>query len=105
MIRWFHDLAFIKNVCVGAVHQTPAAPDSSNRGMVQKQAPWQAYGMAGDWKDTDLGNKHDSKKEAMEAVTNWYLDRQKKHEGRMKSACSAHYSFRPGCVFCEALNK
>lgn len=97
-------LAFVKNVCIGRVYQLPAGPDPVARGVVQKQAPWQAYGMDKDWQDTNLGNFHGSKEAAMAAIVEWYEDRRLKVDGQIKKACSAHFSYRPGCVMCEAEN-
>lgn len=105
MIRWHLDLAFAKNVCIGRVHQLPAGPDPAAKGSVQKQAPWQAYGMLEDWQDTNLGNFHTSKETAQAAIVEWYEDRRLKQEQRIKSPCPAHVQFRPGCISCEALSK
>lgn len=107
-LRWFLDLAFAKNVCVGRVHQLEAGPDPVAHGSVQKQAPWQAYGMADDWQDTNLGNHHPSRAIAMSAVVEWYEDRRLKklqRPQRVQVPCSAHSQFRPGCHFCEELNR
>ena len=103
-IRWFMGLAFVKNVCIGEVHQLSAGPDPTAKGSVQKEAPWQAYGMEKDWQDTNLGNWHLSKEAAQAAIVEWYEDRRLKHEGRVKVPCSAHFSYRAGCVMCEAVN-
>ena len=73
-LRWFLDLVFAKNVCVGRVHQLEAGPDPVAKGSVQKQAPWQAYGMLNDWQDTDLGNWHPSREAAMGTIMKWYMD-------------------------------
>ena len=104
-LRWVIDLAFVKNVCVGRVYQLEAGPDPVARGSVQKQAPWQAYGMATDWQDTDLGNQHPSRVNAMDAVFNWYEDHRLKKSQRVQVPCSAHAQFRHGCYSCEILNK
>lgn len=104
VVRWFLDLAFVKNVCIGKVAQLPAGPDPVAKGAVQKQADWRAWGMAEDWCDTDLGNQFGSKEEAMAAVSSWYWDRVEGQRTRHKLPCSSHYQFRPGCVMCEAAN-
>ena len=102
--RWFLGLVFDRNVCFGKVAQLPAGPDPVAKGSVQKQAPWQAYGMLNDWQDTDLGNWHSSKETAQAAIIKWYEDRRLKYEDRVKVPCSTHFSYRAGCVMCEAVN-
>lgn len=102
-IRWFLDLGFVKNVCIGRVYQTPAGPDPVAKGSVQKQAPWQAYGMLDDWQDTNLGKHHPTRQAAQAAIVEWYEDRRLKQEDRtIKKPCSIHSDFRLGCVMCEA---
>lgn len=101
-VRWFLDLAFIKNVCIGRVSQLPAGPDPVAKGAVQKQEPWKAVGMLSDWCDTPLGEFHASKEAARAAIIEWYEDRRLKQ--KLKVPCSAHIRFRPGCVMCEAIN-
>jgi len=78
VIRWFLNFAYVKNVCIGRVHQLPAGPDPVARGSVQKQAPWRAVGMLHDWCDTDLGNFHESREAAVVAIVEWYEDRRLK---------------------------
>ena len=58
-IRWFIDLAFIKNVCIGKVHQLLPSEDTGKG--IWPASPWQVYGMATDWQDTDLGNQYPSR--------------------------------------------
>jgi hypothetical protein len=79
-IRWFLGLAFVKNVCIGKVHQLSAGPDPVAKGSVQKQAPWRAIGMMNDWCDTELGSNHDSREIAMVAVVEWYIGRSNTEE-------------------------
>ncbi len=98
-LRWFIDLGFARNVCVGRVHQLPAESDAGKG--VRPSAPWQAYGMATDWDDTNLGNHHHSRADAKKAIENWY--RSQITRARPKIPCAAHAQFRPGCVGCEAL--
>lgn len=104
VIAWYLDLAFAGNVCIGRVHQLPAGPDPVSKGMVQKQANWQAYEMAEKWEDTNLGNHHGSKEMAMVAIVEWHRDKAVKKSQQVKKACEAHFSYRPGCVMCEAAN-
>ena len=100
-IRWFIDLAFVKNVCIGKVHQLSSPEDAGKR--IRPASPWQAYGMATDWQDTDLGNQYPSRGIAMKVVEEWYRARIRSQKPKIIS-CSAHYQFRPGCTGCEALN-
>jgi hypothetical protein len=103
-IRWYLDLALVKNVCIGRVHQLPAGPDPVAKGSVQRQASWEAIGMLNDWCDTPLGDFHESKEAAQAAIVEWYEDRRLKMDQQIKKACSAHFSYRPGCVMCKAVN-
>ena len=104
MIKWYLSLAFVENMCIGRVHQLPAGPDPVARGSVQKQANWQAYGMEEKWEDTNLGNHHGSKEMAMVAIVEWYRGKELKKTQSTKNSCEAHFSYRPGCVMCEAAN-
>ena len=90
IIRWYLDLALVKNVCIGEVHQLVTGL-------------WRAYGMWQDWQDTLLGSKYLTRNEAKRAVEEWWGSRQVE-ETRMKKACAVHYSYRVGCVMCEAVN-
>ena len=103
-IRWFLGLGFVGNVCIGRVSQLPAGLDPVAKGSVQKQAPWKAMGMLNDWCDTPLGEFHESREAAIAAIVEWYEDRRLKDLGRVKVPCSAHFSYRTGCVMCEAVN-
>lgn len=102
-IRWVLDLAFVKNVCIGRIHQLPAE-SGPPKGVVRKQPPWAAWGMLSDWQDTALGKHHESREQAQAAVIEWYEDRRLKYEQRIKTPCSAHAEYRAGCVMCEAVN-
>lgn len=103
-LRWFLGLAFVKNVCIGKVHQLPARPDPVAKGSVQKQAPWKAVGMLNDWCDTPLGEFHESREAAIAAIVEWYEDYRLKEDTKMKIPCSVHFSYRTGCVMCEVVN-
>jgi hypothetical protein len=98
MIQWRLSFAFVKNLCIGRVHQLPDLPDISKSA---RQAPWQAYGMVQDWDDTDLGSQHPAKEDAQKAVVKWYTDR----ENRPKKPCDVHSDYRKDCVMCKAMNQ
>lgn len=102
-LRWFMGLGIDRNLIVGRVGQLPAG--ESVKGGVKQESPWQAWGMASDWMDTDLG-QHPSRGEAVGKVENWYQERLKERlrSKRMLVPCSVHSQYRKGCVSCEALN-
>lgn len=101
-IRWYMDLGLSGNVAIGRVFQLSPGPDEGKG--IRKAAPWQACGMLKDWDDTDLGNQHRTQTAAKAAIVAWYLKQIRDASNKPKANCSAHSSFRPGCVMCETAN-
>lgn len=101
-VRWYMDLGLSGNVAIGRVFQLSSGPDEGKG--IRKAAPWQAYGMLRDWDDTNLGNHHATHGAAKAAIAEWYLGMIRDANNKPKVHCSAHASFRPGCVMCEAAN-
>lgn len=71
-IRWYCDLAFVANICIGKVYQLSTPPDASS---TQKEASWAAIGMVSDWQDTPLGTYYPSKEDAKKTVHEWWENR------------------------------
>jgi hypothetical protein len=77
-LRWYLDLGFAGIRIVGKVWQT-SPPETGTKGGIRPAAPWVAVGMAKTWADTDLGNAHSTRADAMRAVSEWW-DKQKPAE-------------------------
>lgn len=72
-IRFYLDLALVGRCVVGRVHQLPVE-GSSAPGQVRQVGKWVAIGMKEAWDDTALGEEHATRRDAMQAIVNWYVE-------------------------------
>lgn len=72
-MRWYLDLGIVGLRVVGKVWQT-APVGEIPKGGIRPPSAWCAVGMVAAWADTDLGQSHATRAEAMRVVADWWVD-------------------------------